>query len=180
MSLSSRVELKYRLIAALKKTTNYQTLANTIKPKRATLVRAINWLYKYVQDAQWYPCSELPSDDIQKALSCSRPKEKVKLYRGTENPFKEKVFTSNEITSWSYSKSVAKKFADKDGSILKTTANPSDILVDVNLISSEAFLQSLGFSVNDLKFFKVERFALPEAEVILLPGTYQIEKLEHT
>lgn len=144
-------------------------------PDRTSLSRAMSWLVRYLYDVEFEPkLRKLPSDKIVQALKPFRPKKPLTLYRGLGEKASLTEYTDNNISSWSENINVAKKFAGKKGTILKTRVSPEHCLVDVDRIGSEKALTDEGYSLDDLNALRPERIQYPEAEIILLPGTYKV------
>jgi hypothetical protein len=137
-----------------------------------TMKKAIDWLYSSVRRPTGI--KKMPDLKIVKALARFRPKKPLTLYRGIKKTKIKSPYTQEGLRSWTTNDRVAKMFAGADGSVLRMKATPEQCLVDVDLASSENALMREGFTVEDLRVLKPERFRNPEHEIIVLPGTYDV------
>lgn len=94
----------------------------------------IDWTDKYFHQSAFDVPLSYPSKQTCVFLSKFRPTKSITLFRGV-NKYNE---DNQEITSWSYSKQVAKRYAQEiNGRLIEKEFCPSDILLDTTQLTKE-------------------------------------------
>ena len=92
-----------------------------------------SWSDEYFHKSAFDTPIKYPDKKVINFLSQFKKKERIKLYRGI-NKYNKK---SGPITSWTYSKKIAKSYIKNGGKIIEKKFAPEYILLDTTTLNRE-------------------------------------------
>lgn len=107
----------------------------------------IDWTDRYFHQSAFDVPLSYPSKKTRVFLSKFRPTKPITLFRGINRYNKD----NRGITSWSYSKRVAERYAKEiEGYVIQQKIHPNQILLDTaNLTKEEKYLLGYDYKIDD-------------------------------